>query len=358
MYNRLYNYLEMNSVIYDLQSGFRQKYSASHALINLTDKVREELYSRNFACGIFADLQKVFDTVDHDILIQKLNHYGIRGVANNWFSSYLQNRLQYVSINGFNSKLEHIHCGVPQGSILGPLLFLIYINDLNCAIRYCSVHHFADDTNLLNYNNSVKRMNKQVNQDLKNLTNWLNANKICLNVSKTEVVLFKSSRKLTDVPLKLKLNGKRLYPTNSVKYLGINIDENLTWKQQISDKAQANGILSKLKHFIDRKTLKSTYHAIFEPHLYYSSLVWAQNSNSIKRLFVLQKKSLRIIYFLNHNAHTSPLFRDLNILKLPDKVALENSLFINISTNAYTQSLKIGLLSHLIFILTILVGPI
>ena len=109
-----------------------------------------------------------------------MNLYGIRGVANNWFSSYLQ--------NGFNSKLEHINCGVPQGSIIGPLLFLIYINDLNCVIRHWPVHHFADDTNLLNYNNSVKRMNKQVNQDLKNVTNWLDANKICLNVSKTEVV--------------------------------------------------------------------------------------------------------------------------------------------------------------------------
>ena len=153
------------------------------------------------------------------------------------------------------------------------------------------------------------------------------------NVSKTEVVLFKSSRNVTDVPLKLKLNGKRFYPTNSVKYLGINIDENLNWKQQISNIAiklnRANGILSKLRHFIDRKTLKSIYHAIFEPHLYYSSLVWAQNSNSIKRLFVLQKKSLRIIYFLNHNAHTSPLFRELNILKLPDKITLENCFFIN-----------------------------
>ena len=174
-------------------------------------------------------------------------------------------------------------------------------------------------------------MNKQVNQVLKNLANWLNANKICLNVSKTEVVLFKSSRKFTDVPLKLKLNGKRLYPTNSVKYLGISINENLNWKQQISDVAiklkKANGILSKLRHFIDRKTLKLIYHAIFEPHLYYASLVWAQNSNSIKRLFVLQAKSLRIKYFIN--AHKSPLFRDLNILKLPDKIALENCLFIN-----------------------------
>ena len=124
----------MNSVIYDLQFGFRQKYSTSHALINLTDKIREQLDSGNFACGIFFDLQKAFDTVDHDIPMQKISNYDIRGIANNWFSSYLQNRSQYVSINGFNSKLEQIHCGVPQGSILRPLLFLIYINDLNYGI--------------------------------------------------------------------------------------------------------------------------------------------------------------------------------------------------------------------------------
>ena len=106
-----------------------------------------------------------------------MDEYGIRGVANNCFSPYLKNQSQYISINGFNYKSEHIHCGVLQVSILRPLLFLIYINDLNCAIRYCLVHHFADYTNL-NFNNSVvKRMNKQVNQDLKNLTNWLNGNK-------------------------------------------------------------------------------------------------------------------------------------------------------------------------------------
>ena len=101
----------------------------------------------------------------HDFL--KLNLYDIRGVTNNWFSSDLRNRSHYFRINGFNSKLEHIHCGVPQGSILGPLIFFVYINDLNCAIRYCLVHYFADNTNLLNYNNSVKRMNEKVNQDLK-----------------------------------------------------------------------------------------------------------------------------------------------------------------------------------------------
>ena len=193
------------------------------------------------------------------------------------------------------------------------------------------VHHFADDTNLLSYNNSAKRMNKKVNQDLKILTNWLNLNKVCLNVSKTEVALFKSSRKFTDVRLKLKLNGKWLSSTNSVKYLGINIDEYLNWKQQISNIAiklnKANGILYKLRHFVDRKTLKSVYHAIFEPVYIIPHLLGTKFK--FNYLIVLQKKSLRIIYFLNHSTHTSTIFRELNILKVPDKIDPENFLFIN-----------------------------
>ena len=139
MYNRLYKFLETNNLIYSLQFGFRQKHSISHALIHLTDKIREQLEKGNFACGIFIDFQKAFDTaVNHQIPIQKLNYYGIRGIANNWFSSYLQNRTQFVSINGFESNVNAICCGVPQGSILGPLLFLIYVNDLHCR-RYKSL---------------------------------------------------------------------------------------------------------------------------------------------------------------------------------------------------------------------------
>ena len=130
----------------------------------------------------------------------------------------------------------------------------------------------------------------------KTLKNWLNANKSWLNISKRQVVLFKSSRKLTDAPWKLKLNRKRLYPTNSVKYLGVNVDENLNWKQQIYDifikLNRENVILSQLRHFIARETLKSVYHAILGPHLCYFSLAWAQNLNPIKRLFVFQKKYL------------------------------------------------------------------
>ena len=166
MYKRLYTFLNNNN-IYNLQFGFRQQYSTSHVLINITEIIRKALDDGNIGCGVFVDLQKAFDTVDHQILLAKLNHYGIRGVSNDWFKSYLSNRNQYVSINGYESGLAALNCGVPQGSVLGPLLFLLYVNDLNQAIKFCKVHHFTDDTNLLCLSNSIKKLNKLVNADLK-----------------------------------------------------------------------------------------------------------------------------------------------------------------------------------------------
>ena len=207
MYNRLYNFLEKKEIIFSLQFGFRQKYSTTHALIHLTDKIRHEIDKGNYACGIFVDFQKAFDTVDHHILLKKLEYYCVRGIPNKWVASYLSNRKQFVLINGYKSNLANVKCGLPLGSILGPLLFLIYIN----------------------FNSCVKSINKQVNYDLKNLSNWLKANKISLSVGKTEVVLF-SSKKQLDCDLEIKLNGKRLYETDSVRCLGILIDKRLTWK--------------------------------------------------------------------------------------------------------------------------------
>ena len=142
MYKRLYTFLNNNNIIYNLHFGFRQQYSTSHALINVT------LDDGNIGCGVFVDIKQAFDTVDHQILLAKLNQYGIRGVSNDWFKSYLPYCNQYVSINGFDSGLTSLNCGVPQGSFLGPLLFLLYINDPNQAIKFCKVPHFADDTNL------------------------------------------------------------------------------------------------------------------------------------------------------------------------------------------------------------------
>ena len=156
MYKRLYTFLNSNNIIYNLQFGFRQQYSTSHALVNITENIGKALDDGYIGCGVFVGLQKAFDTVDQLILLAKLNHYGICGVSNDWFKSYLSDQNQYVCTNGFDSGLAAINYGVSQGSVLGPLLFLLYINDLNHTIKFCKVHHFADDTNLLFMSNYQK----------------------------------------------------------------------------------------------------------------------------------------------------------------------------------------------------------
>ena len=342
IYKRLYTFLNKNNIIYNLKFGFRQQYSTSHALINITENIRKALDGGNIGCGVFVDLQKAFDTVDHQILLAKLNHYGIRGVTNDWFKSYLSNRNQYVSINGFDSGLKSINCGIPQESVLGPLLFLLYINDLNQAIKFCEVHHFADDTNLLCLSNSIKKLNKLVNTDLKHLVNWLKANKISLNVKKTEMVIFKSNQKKFECDLKIKLCGKRLYPTESVKYLGVKIDTTLSWQYYVNDLSiklnRANALLFKMRKYVSLKILKSIYFAIFDSYLSYCCLVWAQNRSTIQRILILQKKAVRIINFQPRNSHTSPLFKLNFILKFQDKICLENVLFVSKSLNNLTLS--------------------
>ena len=249
MNKRLSNFLDINNLIYSLQ--LRPKYSTNHALINLSESIWQSLDEGSFGCGISVDLQKAFDTVDHKILLHKLEYYGLRGICNDWFKSYLSDRKQFVSVNGYNSDLMPVGCGVPQGSVLGPLLFLIYSNDLHKAIQYCKVHHFADDTNLFHTSKSVKNLNKQINRDKKHLNNWSSANKIFLNVEKTELVIFKSPRKVLLNEIKITLSGKRLYPSNSVKYLGIKIDRFLHWHDQVNSVAvklnRANALLIKLE---------------------------------------------------------------------------------------------------------------
>ena len=233
MYKRLSNFIDINNPIYLLRFGFRPKYSTTNALINLTESIRQTLDEGSFGCGIFVDLQKTFDTADHKILLHKLEYYGIRGVCNNWFKSFLSNRKQFVSVNGYNSDLIPVDSGVPEGFVLGQVLFLIYMNNLYKTIQYCKVHHFANDTNLFHTSKSVKNLNRLVNRDMKHLDNWLNANKISLNVEKSEPVIFKSPRKLLPHEIKIKLIGKRLYPSNSVKYLDVSIDRFLHWYDQV-----------------------------------------------------------------------------------------------------------------------------
>ena len=165
MHSRLIEFLEEKQILHYRQFGFRKDFSTNHAILTLLESIQKALDDGQFACGIFIDLEKAFDTVSHDILLEKLNHYGIRGIANDWFRSYLSDRTQFISINGFNSDYKTVKYGVPQGSVLGPLLFLIFINDLNIAIKNSETFHFADDTCLLNIKDSIKKINKVVNKD-------------------------------------------------------------------------------------------------------------------------------------------------------------------------------------------------
>ena len=147
--NRLSKFLEENNCLFSKQFGFRNKHSTTHALIDLTETIRKALDDNEFACGVFLDLKKAFDTVKHDVLLKKIEHYGVRGPALKWFTSYLSEKKQYTSVNNINSHINDLSYGVPQGSVLGPLLFLIYINDLNSAVKFSYIRHFADDTNIL-----------------------------------------------------------------------------------------------------------------------------------------------------------------------------------------------------------------
>ena len=341
MLQRLHAFLLKNKCIYDLQFGFRSGHSTDHALIDITEDIRSALDNNQFAVGAFIDLQKAFDTVDHDILLKKMQHYGIRGVANNWFKSYLSNRKQFVTINQVNSISQHIKHGVPQGSVLGPLLFLIYINDLHSTIKYCSTRHFADDTNLLIKNKSLKQLQKRLNTDLRQLVSWLQSNKISLNTSKSEMLIFRHPNEVINYDLKIKLNGKRLYTSKYVRYLGILIDPYLNWSYHTDLLApklsRAIGMLSKVRHFVTNLILRNIYFGIFSSILMYGAQLWGQHHNiHVKRILKLQEKAIRIINFAEYHEPTPNLFNISKILKFEDSIALKNYLFVH-------DSLKGGL---------------
>ena len=249
------------------------KFSTAHAIIKLIQDVEQSLDNKQSVCAVFIDLQKAFDTVNHNILLNKLSHYGIGDTANNWFSSYLANRNQFVTINGFYSDLRNVRLEMSQGSVQGPILFLLYIDDLHNAIKFPSPFHFVDDTCILNKQNSVDKINKTLNEVLKELSFWLNANKIVLNATKTKVILFKNKTKTNLSKLNLKICSKKLHPIESARYLGVIVDENLNWKNHVNDIShkliRGNAILYKIRNFIKKGTWRTVYFAIFHSYINY-----------------------------------------------------------------------------------------
>ena len=232
MHIRLVNFLKKNKLLFCHQFSFPNGYSVNHALTSLTELIKA-LDEDKFACGVFIDLQKAFHTVDHNILLSKLYHYGVKETPHQWFKSF-QQAGSNITINHQKSSLSNVKYGVPQGSVLGPLLFLLYINDLNKAVVHSKVHRFADDTDILYASHSLlKHLNKKVNFDLSNLVQWLTANKISLNVNKTEIVVFRSPTKQIYKNLNFRLSGQKIEPKRCTKYLGVTIDEHLSFNEYI-----------------------------------------------------------------------------------------------------------------------------
>ena len=364
IYTRVYSYLVKNNLIYDKQFGFRGNHSVNHAIISITEYIRDQIDKGEYVCGIFVDLEKAFDTVHHDILCDKIKVYGLRGNINKLLRSYLSNRKQYVSINGHDSEIKNVTCGVPQGSSLGPLLFLIYINDLRLSLSKTSSGHFADDTFIIFHSKTPKTIETVVNTELKEVVKWLRLNKLSLNAAKTEVIFFHSKKHhLNYDKISIKMNGLKLTPVDYIKYLGMYIDKYLDWNHHITELSKklsrANGILAKLRYNAPLNLCVQVYYAIFYSYLNIGCNVWAfTNEKNIDDLQILQNKCVRILTFAPFNSNADQLYLDLGLLKVREVIKTNQlkivydffdkklpqdlmSLFI-LSTNIHTTNLSLN----------------
>ena len=318
MYNRVAAFLEIFKILHDNQYGFRKKSSTHVALLTFIDKVIEAIENGEYAIGVFLDFSKAFDTVDHQILLNKLDHYGIRGCALSWFKSYLSRRLQYVTYNGSQSSQQMIKCGVPQGSILGPLLFLIYINDLCIVCKSTEPVLFADDTNLFSSGSKAISLQDGVNNDLAIIAEWLKVNKLSLNIKKTHFMCFSAKNK-SRPGISLQIDGEAIAEVNKSKFLGVVIDNKLSWKDHISfvcrKVARGIGVIIKARKVLHNESLKCLYYSFMYPYMIYCNQVWGSAcKTNIEPLQVLQKRAVRIILGVHPRSPSEPLFTTLKFL--------------------------------------------
>jgi len=323
IHKRLYAYLNSNLYLDPLQFGFKPKHSTVQAVTKLTQDILYGFENRKYTLAVYCDLSKAFDTLDHSILLDKLSRYGIRGTALNLFKTYLEDRSLYVNHNNISSDMQLMpNFGVPQGSVLGPLLFIIYINDLRNSLKYSSHILYADDTTLYLIGNNLKELFSKMNEELHLLSTWFKVNKLSLNLEKTNYVVF-SSKYIDISKHKLVIDDVVLRETKLVKFLGIYMDNHLIWEHHIKyiENKVSVGLynLNILKHILPSYNLKMIYLSFVHSHINYGCLLWGNTyKKHLKKLKICQKKAIRIASHKKYDSPSSPLFKAMNVLNIED----------------------------------------
>ena len=328
-YGQLYEYFSSHALFYDSQYGFRKHHSTELAAIELVDRIHKEIDQNKIPFSVFLDLSKAFDTLDHSILLNKLQYYGITGTALDWFRSYLTERYQYVDYNGASSGMRLLTTGVPQGSILGPLLFIIYMNDVHTVSDNLNFILYADDTTLTSPlcsftyggHQDINRMSTLINSEITKISDWLSVNKLSLNANKTKFMIFHNYQKVlteSEIP-QLKINNTPIERVTEFNFLGITISEFMNWgphSLKIANKVSRTlGVMNCLKRYLPLSALKIMYDSLILSHMQFGITCWGFEWN---RLAKLQKRAVRIITNSKYNAHTEPLYKELQLLKITD----------------------------------------
>ena len=307
-------FFEENQIFTDSQFGFRKCRNTTGAINRLMEDLYINFNSSKITQGIFLDFSKAFDTIDHDILIQKLTFYNFTDNSKDFIKCYLSNRKQFVQINHANSSFLTLKKGVPQGSVLGPLLFLIFINDLLKASPSLKYILFADDTNIFSTEPSKMKI------ELSNIEDWCIANKLIINYDKTIQVIFRAPNKRLDFnDFSLNLNNIPLQIKPDTKFLGITLDASITFSKHIAELCRKLNLclfmMRAIAPYLDQKALTDIYYTFFYPHLLYGLEFWGHgNKTDLKRVLIIQKASLRVILKLKPNAHVTTYFEKLKIM--------------------------------------------
>ena len=326
--NRIVKFLKKYKILYEGQYGFRAGRSTTDAILDFTGNILENLNLGHCTISIFLDMSKAFDSIKHETLFKKLEYYGIRGNVLKWFKSYLSDRFIKVKYNTTLSEKYKISYGTPQGSVLGPLMYIILANDLVKCLKFCSCTTFADDTTIFASGNNLKYLFKKVNADLKRLGEWFASNSLTLNVDKSKFIIFKPKRKVITNNAILQLGGKNIERVKSIKFLGVIIDESLDWTLQVkhvlTKMIAGNYSLQMIKNILPPSTKLLIYFANIHSHLSYALSVWGPmlKVGQLNRLKTQQNKSIRLIFNLGNRTRLTEHYRKGNLLIVQDLINL------------------------------------